>query len=216
MCDEKGGTKAPDTTLWREHLHAATMVGRLAAAKVAVDLGYGIEADDGPSGKLGHWRVAGIADGALAVHSKRAAEIDEAVAEQGFATYQARQVAARETRKAKRHTAVDDLLPVWRAELEKAGFPPNELAHQVERAGRGYQRANRVSLKPSIIVSGRISFVEGVESMDEPRILGRPRSGDGTRRGGYGLDVVARWGPRCDLLPPGTGVVLRGVARLER
>jgi hypothetical protein len=140
MCDDKGGTKAPDTTLWREHLHAATMVGRLAAAKVAVDLGYGIEADDGPSGKLGHWRVAGIPDGALAVHSKRAAEIDEAVAGQGFATYQARQVAARETCKAKRHTAVDDLLPLWRAELEKAGFPPDELSGQVARAGRGYQR----------------------------------------------------------------------------
>ena len=142
MCDDKGGTKAPDTTLWREHLHAATMVGRLAAAKVAVDLGYGIEADDGPSGKLGHWKIAGIPDGALAVHSKRAAEIDEALAEQGFATYQARQVAARETRKAKRHTAVDDLLPLWRAELEKAGFPPDELAGQVARAGRGYQRAH--------------------------------------------------------------------------
>ena len=36
MSDDKGGTKAPDTTLWREHLHAATMVGRLAAVKVAV------------------------------------------------------------------------------------------------------------------------------------------------------------------------------------
>ena len=75
MCDDKAGTKAPDTALWREHLHAATMVGRLAAAKVAVERGYGIEADDGPSGKLGHWRIAGIPEAALAVHSKRAAEI---------------------------------------------------------------------------------------------------------------------------------------------
>jgi conjugative relaxase-like TrwC/TraI family protein len=32
MLDDKGGTKAPDTTLWREHLHAATMVGRMASA----------------------------------------------------------------------------------------------------------------------------------------------------------------------------------------
>lgn len=31
----------------------------------------------------------------LAVHSKRSAEIDEAVADRGFDTYQARQVAAR-------------------------------------------------------------------------------------------------------------------------
>lgn len=43
MLDEAGGWKATDTTLWREHLHAATMVGRLAAARVAMDLGYGIE-----------------------------------------------------------------------------------------------------------------------------------------------------------------------------
>ena len=31
MKDERGGWKAADTALWREHLHAATMVGRLAA-----------------------------------------------------------------------------------------------------------------------------------------------------------------------------------------
>ena len=37
MQDAKGGTKAPDTTLWREHLHAATMVGRVASASKAVE-----------------------------------------------------------------------------------------------------------------------------------------------------------------------------------
>jgi conjugative relaxase-like TrwC/TraI family protein len=144
MLDGKGGTKAPDTTLWREHLHAATMVGRLAAAKTAVDLGYGIKADRGPSGKLGHWRIAGIPDAALAVHSKRGAEIDEAVAERGFDSYQARQVAARDTRRYKRHTAVSDLLPVWRGELEAAGFPPDRLVHQVRWAGFDYRRPGRL------------------------------------------------------------------------
>jgi hypothetical protein len=49
-----------DTALWREHLHAATMVGRVAAARVAVELGYAIEADAGPSGRLRHWRIAGF------------------------------------------------------------------------------------------------------------------------------------------------------------
>ena len=146
MKDEKGGTKAPDTTLWREHLHAATMVGRLASAKVAVDLGYGIEADAGPSGKLGHWKIAGIPDAALAVHSKRAAEINEAVPERGFSTYQARQVAARETRKTKRHTSVDDLMPMWRDELEAAGFPPEQLPADIERAGLEYQRDHSLDL----------------------------------------------------------------------
>jgi len=139
MLDGKGGTKAPDTTLWREHLHAATMVGRVASAATAVQLGYGIEADNGPSGKLGHWKIAGIPDAALAVHSKRSVEISEAVAEKGFSTYQARQVAARETRKAKRHTSVEDLLPRWRAELTTAGYPPDQLLADIERAGLDYQ-----------------------------------------------------------------------------
>ena len=140
MLDVKGGTKAPDTTLWREHLHAATMVGRVASAATAVELGYGIEADPGPSGKLGHWKIAGIPDKALAVHSKRSAEINEAVAEKGFDSYQSRQVAARETRKAKRHTPVDELLPRWRAELTDAGFPPEQLVADIKRAGLDYRR----------------------------------------------------------------------------
>ncbi len=142
MLDEKGGTKAPDTTLWREHLHAATMVGRMASAAQAVALGYGIEADSGPSGKLGHWKLSGIPDKALAIHSKRAHEITEAVAEKGFDSYQARQVAARETRKTKRHTPVDELLPRWRKELTEAGFPPERLVAEIERAGLEYQRSH--------------------------------------------------------------------------
>jgi len=45
--DEQGGWKGADTALWREHLHAATMAGRVASARVTVELGYGIEADPG-------------------------------------------------------------------------------------------------------------------------------------------------------------------------
>jgi len=140
MRDERGGTKAPDTTLWREHLHAATMVGRLASAKVATELGYGIEADAGPSGKLGHWKIAGVPDAALAVHSKRAAEINQATSDRGFSTYQARAVAARETRKQKRHEAVEALVPMWRQELTDAGYPPRQLERGIEVAAIEYQR----------------------------------------------------------------------------
>jgi len=53
MADAKGGWKAADTTAWRTHLHAATVIGRLASARVAVERGYAIEADAGPSGRLG-------------------------------------------------------------------------------------------------------------------------------------------------------------------
>ena len=143
MLDTKGGTKAPDTTLWREHLHAATMVGRVASAAKAVELGYGIEVDPGPSGKLGHWKIQGIPDQALAVHSKRSQEITEAVAEKGFDSYQARQVAARESRKTKRHTPVDELLPKWRKELGEAGFPPHQMVADIEQAAVRYRRDHR-------------------------------------------------------------------------
>jgi hypothetical protein len=76
MLDGRGGWKAADTVLWREHLHAATMVGRVAAARVAVELGYAIAADRGPSGRLRHWRIAGVPEAVIEVHSKRSVEID--------------------------------------------------------------------------------------------------------------------------------------------
>lgn len=41
MLDQRGGWKAPDTTVWREHLHAATAYGRMCSARVAVELVMG-------------------------------------------------------------------------------------------------------------------------------------------------------------------------------
>ncbi len=134
MLDEQGGWKAADTALWREHLHAATAVGRMAAARRAVELGYAIEPDPGVSGRLGHWRIAGMPVEAEELFSKRTAEIDDAVAEAGFDSYRARGVAARTTRAAKRHTPVDDLMVRWRAELDGIGLHPVDLIRSVERA----------------------------------------------------------------------------------
>jgi conjugative relaxase-like TrwC/TraI family protein len=130
MGDERGGWKAADTTLWREHLHAATMVGRVASARAAVELGYGIEADPGPSGRLGHWRIAGIPDEVLELHSKRAAEIEAACRRRGDTSYRARGVAARTTRSAKEHEAEGELVTRWRAELEAAGWPVEAVAEE--------------------------------------------------------------------------------------
>ena len=48
MGDARGGWKALDTALLRDHLHAATAIGCMAAAAKAVELGYGIEPDPGP------------------------------------------------------------------------------------------------------------------------------------------------------------------------
>jgi hypothetical protein len=57
--------------------------------------GYAIEADGGPSGRLGHWRIAGVPDEVIEVHSKRAGEIAAECDWRGDTSYRARSVAAR-------------------------------------------------------------------------------------------------------------------------
>ena len=58
--------------------------------------GMRIEADPGPSGRLGHWRIAGVPDEVMEVHSKRAAEITAECQRRGDSSYRARAVAARD------------------------------------------------------------------------------------------------------------------------
>jgi conjugative relaxase-like TrwC/TraI family protein len=124
MADGKAGWKAVDTAALRDLLHAATAFGRVASAAKAIELGYGIEPDDGPSGRLGHWRIAGMAEGACQLFSKRSAEITAAVESKGYDTYQARQTAARDSRKTKLHTPPADLMDGWILELSAAGYTP--------------------------------------------------------------------------------------------
>jgi conjugative relaxase-like TrwC/TraI family protein len=131
MLDARGGWKAPDTTTWREHMHAATAYGRICAAKVAVDLGYGIVPDHGPSGRLGHWAIAGIPDEAMTLHSKRSAEIDDEMVRVGFDSYRARGHAARNSRTDKRHQPVEDLMRLWRSELTEIGLTADDMSHAV-------------------------------------------------------------------------------------
>jgi conjugative relaxase-like TrwC/TraI family protein len=141
MLDQQGGWKAADSTLWREHLHAATMVGRMAAARKAVELGYGFEGDPGPSGRLGHWRIAGVPDEVLDVHSKRAAEIAAECERRGESSYQARRVAARTTRHAKADGQVEaDLVARWQAELAAIGWPPERFALAIDGARKPTER----------------------------------------------------------------------------
>jgi conjugative relaxase-like TrwC/TraI family protein len=136
MADPQGGFKALDTLRVRDHLHAATMVGRLAGAQKAVELGYAICPDDGTSGRLGHWAIDGIPDEVMVRHSKRSMEIDDFVERGGHSSWRARQVAALRTRDVKRHTPVEDLLPRWRQELAEIGWPINRLNAEVEGAAR--------------------------------------------------------------------------------
>lgn len=141
MKDDQGGWKAADTALWREHLHAATVVGRLAAARVAVEFGYAIEPDPGPSGRLGHWKIAGVPDDVMDVHSKRAAEIEAECRRRGDTSYRARGVAARTTRKAKDHEPEGQLVERWRAELASIGWPAERLTEAIDAATAASRRA---------------------------------------------------------------------------
>lgn len=143
MHDQRGGWKAADTALWREHLHGATMVGRVAAARAAVDLGYGVVPDHGPSGRLGHWAIAGIPAEVMELHSKRAAEIRAEAERLGQESPRARAVIARATRAHKRHEPVGDLMVRWRDELASIGWPVSELEHAVSEA-RGAGRRHHL------------------------------------------------------------------------
>jgi len=140
MNDDKGGWKAADTALWREHVHAATMCGRVAAAQRAVELGYAIVPDPGPSGRLGHWAVAGVASEVMETHSKRAAEIQADMDRTGRHSYRARNIAARATRDPKRHTPVGELIPRWEAEIEAAGWSVERMNQSVDRAAAERRR----------------------------------------------------------------------------
>ena len=137
MRDARGGWKGADTAFLRDHLHAATAVGRMVGAAKAVELGYGIVADPGPSGRLGGWAIAGIPDEVCELHSTRSAQITASVGPD--ASYASRSVAARATRDRKAEVPVEDLLTRWQDELTVAGHPPADLVAAIEAAGSSYQ-----------------------------------------------------------------------------
>ena len=186
---ERGLDKAPDTAAVREQLHAATMFGRVASAAKAVELGYAIEADDGPSGKLGHWSIAGMPEGACELYSKRSAEVTAAVDAQGHATYQARQVAARGTRRAKRHTPPADPMAGWLVELAAAGYSSEGLLRGVEpaAAGRGPGQASGAHRTP--VVSPGLVPARPVRGLADQKVFTR-------------ADVAVAVGPLLFGLPP--------------
>ncbi|MCU1499307.1 MAG: putative ATP-dependent exoDNAse [Acidimicrobiales bacterium] len=133
MLDARGGWKALDTGGLRDLVHAATMVGRHAAAEKAVELGYAIEADPGPSGRLAHWRLVGIGEDACELFSKRSDEIRAAVNDGGFDSHRARAVAARRTRVPKDDESPRDLWLRWRDELGTLGLSAQDYRRRFNR-----------------------------------------------------------------------------------
>ncbi len=134
MLDAIGGHKGLRNGMFAGTVEAATMVGRLHSAYVAVKLGYAIEPDPGPSGRLRHWRIKGIPREACEVVSKRSDEIGEYLSEAGYVGYRAANIAARATRDIKRHTGVDELMPRWQAELAEIGWPVERLIEALDAA----------------------------------------------------------------------------------
>jgi conjugative relaxase-like TrwC/TraI family protein len=134
MRDTQGGHKALYSALVRDQVEAAAMVGRLRSAARAIELGYAIEPDPGPSGRARDWRIAGISAEVCEIFSKRSDQIAEYLAESGYTGYRARNIAARHNRPVKRGTGTDQLMPRWIGELEAHGLSVERLTASLDRA----------------------------------------------------------------------------------
>jgi conjugative relaxase-like TrwC/TraI family protein len=143
MLDDRGGWKALDTAGIRDLVHAATMAGRLVAAEKAVCLGYAIEPDHGPSGKLDHWRIAGIPHEVADHFSKRSEAIQEELEQKGFRSYRARGVAARNSRDAKTHEEPEALVVRWLDELHEIGWPTRKLNRRLDQVNQAHHQPLR-------------------------------------------------------------------------
>jgi conjugative relaxase-like TrwC/TraI family protein len=143
MLDDRGGWKALDTAGIRDLVHAATMAGRLAAAETTVSLGYAIEPDHGPSGKLDHWRIAGIPAEVADRFSKRGEAIEEELQRAGFRSYRARGIAARNSREAKQDETAETLIVRWLDELDAAGWPARKLRQRLDIVNERHHRPLR-------------------------------------------------------------------------
>ena len=171
MRDLKGGWKGLDTASLRDVLHAATVVGRTAAARRAVELGYAIVPDEGRSGRLRSWRIAGISDEVCELFSKRSAEIDDFV--DNRSSYRARAVAARTTRAAKDDLSPDLLAVRWQTELAEIGWGPERLCRSIDALGGERQVPELVPNKvPTPVPAWRVSELAEAVLGPESRLGG--------------------------------------------
>jgi conjugative relaxase-like TrwC/TraI family protein len=143
MLDDRGGWKALDTAGIRDLVHAATMAGRLAAAETAVSLGYAIDPDHGPSGRLDHWRIAGIPTEVVEQFSKRGDAIEDELERAGFRSYRARGIAARNSREAKKDETPEALIGRWHDELDAIGWPSRKLNQRLNIVNERHHRPPR-------------------------------------------------------------------------
>jgi conjugative relaxase-like TrwC/TraI family protein len=134
MLDTRGGHKALYSAVVRDMAEAAAMAGRMRSAAKAIELGYAIELDPGESGRARDWRIAGMPAEVCEIFSKRSDQIADYLAEKGYTSYRARNVAARHGRPVKRGTGVEELMPRWIGELEAHGWSVERLAASLDLA----------------------------------------------------------------------------------
>jgi conjugative relaxase-like TrwC/TraI family protein len=163
MLDAIGGHKGLRNGMFAGTVEAATMVGRLHSAYRAVQLGYAIEPDPGPSGRLRHWRIKGIPQVACDTLSKRSDEIGEYLSDQGYVGYRAANIAARKTRDIKRHTGVDQLMGRWHQELAEIGWPIDRLNQALDAA-----RAAGTGVAPPLTAQQVDQITAGLMDPDGP------------------------------------------------
>jgi len=84
----------------------------------------------------------------MKLHSKRSEDIAGELVDVGFDSYRAKGHAARNSRKAKRHQPVDDLMVKWTAELASIGITVEDMARTVSE-GSGQRIAG--DLTPEIV-----------------------------------------------------------------
>lgn len=95
------------------------------------------------------------------MHSKRAAQIDAECARRGEGSYQARAVAARNTRDHKQHQSEADLVRRWRSELDGIGWPADRLAAAIDAASAERGPAPRLTLSDARRIMAETVAAEG-------------------------------------------------------
>ena len=122
-----GKTRAIWNNELYQHKMAAGALYRVALAHELRKLGYGIEADT----ERGLFEVAGVSEKLIDHFSKRRAQVEREVEEQGYSkTAAAFAKAARDTRHRKGHVAVEQLVERWTDEAMALGWkePRRNLA----------------------------------------------------------------------------------------
>ena len=128
MLDEKGGFKAPDTSIWQRPPARGDHGRAHGCGEKGTRPRLRDRARPRPVRKARTLPHRGVPEEVCDLHSKRAAEIEAECERTGKDSYRAKGVAARSTRAHKRHTPIGDLMECWQARdrirrLQREGHP---------------------------------------------------------------------------------------------